>query len=64
MKKYLKPIKKSFIQYIKKRKKVEMYKVTLEEYKLLEELKSLGVNNKKDLNLLLKDIYFEIKGKN
>ena len=64
MKKHLKPIKKSFIQYINKRKKVEMHKVTFEEYKLLEELKSLGVSNKKELNLLLKDIYFEIKGKN
>jgi hypothetical protein len=39
-------------------------KISLEEYKLLEELKSLGVTNKKELNILLKDIYFGIKGKN
>ena len=47
-----------------KRKKEKMHKVTLEEYKLLQELKSLGVSNKKELNRLLKDIYFEIKGNN
>ena len=39
-------------------------KISLEEYKLLEELKSLGVTNKKELNILVKDIYFGIKGKN
>jgi len=39
-------------------------KISVEEYKLLEELKSLGVTNKKELNILLKDIYFGIKGKN
>lgn len=64
MKKHLKPIKNSFIQYMNKRKKEKIHKVTLEEYKLLQELKSLGVSNKKELNRLLKDIYFEIKGNN
>ena len=40
------------------------YKVTIDEYKLLEELKLLGVTNKIELNLFLKDVYLEIKAKN
>lgn len=43
-------------------KKNKMYEVSYEEYKFLEELKSLGVTNKKELNLLLKDIFISIKG--
>ena len=41
-----------------------MHKVSFEEYRLLKELKSLGVTNINELNLLLKDIYTEMKGKN
>ena len=53
-----------FFQYMKRRIKKKIYKITMEDYKLLKELKSLGVTNKKELNLLLKDIYYEMKGKN
>lgn len=42
--------------------KRNLYEVTFEEYKFLEELKALGVTNKKELNLLMKDIFISIKG--
>ncbi len=53
-----------FFKKIKNTKKIPMYEVSLEEYKFLEELKGLGVTNKKELNILLKDIYISIKGNN
>ena len=64
VKKRLIAIKALFFQNMQKRMKMKGYKVSLDDYKFLEELKALGVNNKKDLNLLLKDIYSEIKAKN
>ena len=51
-----------FFKNIKPTKPVSMYEVSFEEYKFLEELKALGVTNKKELNSLLKDIYISIKG--
>lgn len=51
-----------FLKNLKMKNPELMYKVTLEEYKFLEELKALGVTNKNELNSLLKDIYMSIKG--
>ena len=51
-----------FFKNIKPTKPVSMHEVSFEEYKFLEELKALGVTNKKELNSLLKDIYISIKG--
>ena len=62
--KHILSIKLAFFQYMKRRIKMQIHKISMEEYKLLKELKSLGVTNKKELNLLLKDIYYEMKGKN
>ena len=62
--KHILSIKLTFFQYMKRRIKMQIHKISMEEYKLLKELKSLGVTNKKELNLLLKDIYYEMKGKN
>ena len=62
--KHLIPIKRALFQYMKRKKKTKMHKVSFEEYRLLKELKSLGVTNINELNLLLKDIYTEMKGKN
>ena len=53
-----------FMKIMKKHINTKIHNINQDEYKLLEELKSLGVTNKKELNLLLKDIYLEIKGKN
>lgn len=64
MKKRLLSIKIFLFRNMKNKMKMNSHIVSHEEYKLLEELKSLGVNNKKELNQLLKDIYFEITGKN
>ena len=52
------------MKIMKKHINTKIHNINQDEYKLLEELKSLGVTNKKELNLLLKDIYLEIKGKN
>ena len=54
--------KRIFLKNIKSTKSALMYEVSSEEYKFLEELKALGVTNKKELNSLLKDIYISIKG--
>ena len=54
--------KRIFFKNIKSTKSALMYEVSSEEYKFLEELKALGVTNKKELNSLLKDIYISIKG--
>ena len=62
--KHLIPIKRALFQYMKRKTKTKMHKVSFEEYRLLKELKSLGVTNINELNLLLKDIYTEMKGKN
>lgn len=51
-----------FFKNIKSVKQILMYEVSPEEYEFLEELKALGVTSKKELNLLLKDIYISIKG--
>ena len=59
---YLLSYKNVFFKKIKSLRNINMYEVSLEEYKFLEELKSLGVTNKKELNSLLKDIYISIKG--
>ena len=64
MKKHLLSDKIVFFKKIKNIKNIPMYEVSLEEYKFLEELKGLGVTNKKELNILLKDIYISIKGNN
>ena len=64
IKKHLLSNKIVFFKKIKNTKKNLMYEVSLEEYKFLEELKGLGVTNKKELNILLKDIYISIKGNN
>ena len=62
IKKYL--ISNKIIFFKQLCKKNNIYEVSFEEYKFLEELKALGVTNKKELNLLLKDIYISIKGNN
>lgn len=64
IKKHLISKKIIFFKKLKSTRKNLMYEVTVEEYKFLEELKGLGVTNKKQLNLLLKDIYVSIKGNN
>ena len=64
MKKHLMTIRALFFQKMKNNMKFNSYKISLREYKLLEELKSLGVSNVKELNLLLNDIYSEIKANN
>ena len=51
-----------FFKKLKDSQKALMYEVSFKEYKFLEELKALGVTNKKELNFLLKDIYISIKG--
>lgn len=63
IKKHLLYDKMAFLKKIKMTK-IPMYEVSYEDYKFLEELKGLGVTNKKELNLLLKDIYISIKGNN
>ena len=62
--KHMLSIKLIFFKYMKRGINMKIHKISLEEYKLLNELKSLGVSNKKELNLLLKDIYYEMRGKN
>ena len=64
VKKRLVSVKALFFQNMKRRMKNQACEVSKGEYKLLEELKSLGVNNKNELNSLLKYIYFGLKGKN
>lgn len=59
---YLLSYKNLFFKKIKFLRNINMYEVSLEEYRFLEELKALGVTNKKELNSLLKDIYISIKG--
>ena len=64
MNKHLLSIKTLIFNNMKQKIKMKRYRVSLDEYKLLQDLKLLGVTNKKELNLFLKDIYFEINGKN
>ena len=64
MNKHLLSIKALIFNNMKQKIKMKRYRVSLDEYKLLQDLKLLGVTNKKELNLFLKDIYFEINGKN
>ena len=62
VKKHLLLHKIIFFKNIQSARKGLLYEVTFEEYKFLEELKALGVTNKKELNLLMKDIFISIKG--
>ena len=64
MNKHLTSIKAFIFNKMKQKIIMNAYKVTIDEYKLLEELKLLGVTNKIELNLFLKDVYLEIKAKN
>ena len=64
MNKHLLSIKALIFNNMKQKIKMKRYRVSLDEYKLLQELKLLGVTNKNELNLFLKDIFFEINGKN
>ena len=64
MNKHLTSIKAFIFNKMKQKIIMNEYKVTIDEYKLLEELKLLGVTNKIELNLFLKDVYLEIKAKN
>lgn len=58
----IKRIKKNmFTSLYQFNRKTIMFEVSEEEYNLLEELKSLGVKNKKELNILISDIYKSIK---
>ena len=51
-----------FFKNFRSLEKIKMYEVSSDEYKFLEELKALGVTSKRELNILLKDIYTNIKG--
>ena len=50
-----------FFKNIRSFEKIKMYEVSSDEYEFLEELKALGVTSKRELNILLKDIYTNIK---
>lgn len=62
IKSHLMSLKVILFNNMKNIMKRNTYEISSEEYKLLEELKTLGVSNIKELNLLLKEIYLEIKG--
>ena len=61
MKKIILSSKISFFKKLKTLREIYIYEVSFEEFKFLEELKHLGVTNKKQLNILLEDIYMSVK---